>query len=58
MQSITVANDLFKFARADYPEVLMTQRDALEARLEPVETKKMQLNAGVSLYKVLGGGWR
>jgi outer membrane protein TolC len=32
---------------ADYLEVLMTQRDALEAKLELVETKKQQLNAVV-----------
>jgi len=37
--------------------VLLTQRDALESRIELVETKKLQLNAKVSLYKALGGGW-
>ena len=56
--SINIANDLFKSARADYFEVLMTQRDALEAKLELVETKKEQLNAVVSIYRNLGGGWR
>lgn len=57
-QSITIANDLFKSARADYMEVLLTQRDALEARFELVETKKQQLNALVNVYRALGGGWR
>lgn len=57
-RSIDIAGDLFKSARADYFEVLMTQRDALEARLELVETKKEQLNAAVTVYKDLGGGWR
>jgi len=57
-QSIVIANDLFKFARADYLEVLMTQRDALEAKLELVETKKQQLNAVVNIYRNLGGGWK
>jgi multidrug efflux system outer membrane protein len=56
-QSIDIANDLFRSARADYFEVLMTQRDALEARLELVETKKQQLNAVVNIYQALGGGW-
>lgn len=56
--SITIANDLFKSARADYFEVLMTQRDALESKLELVETKKDQLNAVVSVYRNLGGGWQ
>jgi multidrug efflux system outer membrane protein len=38
--------------------VLMTQRDALESKLELVETKRDQLNAGVNMYKFLGGGWK
>ncbi|MCU7550712.1 TolC family protein [Chitinophagaceae bacterium LB-8] len=56
--SIDIANDLFKSARADYFEVLMTQRDALESKLELVETKKEQLNAVVNIYRDLGGGWQ
>ena len=55
---ISVSNDLFKSARADYLEVLMTQRDALEAKLELVETKKQQMSAVVSVYRNLGGGWK
>lgn len=57
-RSIDISNDLFKNARADYLEVLMTQRDALEAKLELIETKKQQLNAVVNIYRGLGGGWR
>ena len=57
-KSIEVSNDLFKSARADYFEVLMTQRDALESKLELIETKKEQLNAVVSVYRDLGGGWK
>lgn len=56
--SIDVSNDLFKSARVDYFEVLMTQRDALESKLELIETKKDQLNAAVHVYKDLGGGWK
>lgn len=56
--SIDVSNDLFKSARVDYFEVLMTQRDALESKLELIETKKDQLNAAVNVYKDLGGGWK
>ncbi|MNJ93020.1 Outer membrane protein OprM precursor [compost metagenome] len=56
-QSIEISNDLFKSSRADYLEVLMTQRDALEAKLELIETKKQQLNAMVKVYQALGGGW-
>lgn len=56
--SIDIANDLFRSARADYFEVLMTQRDALESKLELVETKKDQMMAVVNVFKDLGGGWR
>ncbi len=57
VQSIEVANQLFKSARADYLEVLLTQRDALEAKRELIETKQKQMSAMVDLYKALGGGW-
>jgi outer membrane protein TolC len=56
-ESITISNNLFKSARADYMEVLMTQRDALESRFELIETKKEQLTAWVNVYQALGGGW-
>lgn len=56
--SIDMANSLFSSARADYLEVLMTQRDALESKLELVETRKDQLCAAVNIYRELGGGWR
>jgi len=56
-QSIDISNDLFKSARADYFEVLMTQRDALESKLELIETKLHQFNAVTNIYRALGGGW-
>lgn len=55
--SIDISNKLFQSARADYMEVLLTQRDALEAKIELVETKKNQLLARVGIYRALGGGW-
>jgi len=57
-KSIDISNDLFKSAHADYLEVLMTQRDALEARLDLIDTKKDQLNAVINIYRELGGGWQ
>ena len=57
-KSIEVSGDLFRSARVDYFEVLMTQRDALEAKLELVETQKQLLNASVGIYRNLGGGWQ
>jgi len=38
-------------------KVLMTQREALEAKFELVETKKQQKNTLVNIYQSLGGGW-
>jgi outer membrane protein, multidrug efflux system len=57
-QSITISNDLFRSARADYMEVLLTQRDALESKFELIETRKEQMKARVNIYQALGGGWK
>ncbi|MGV3589673.1 MAG: TolC family protein [Adhaeribacter sp.] len=57
-QSIDISDKLFRSARADYMEVLLTQREALESRFDLVETKMQQLNATVNIYRALGGGWK
>jgi multidrug efflux system outer membrane protein len=57
-KSIDISNDLFKSARADYLEVLLTQRDALESKLDLIDTKKEQFNAVINIYRYLGGGWK
>ncbi len=56
--AIDISNELFKYARANYLEVLTTQRDALSTKLELVETRKRQSIAVTSIYRALGGGWR
>lgn len=56
-QSIDISTSLFKSARADYMEVLLTQRDALESRFELIETRMEQMKARVNVYRALGGGW-
>ncbi len=55
--SIEISNALFRSARADYLEVLLTQRDALESKLDLIETRLRQLNAVTNIYRALGGGW-
>jgi multidrug efflux system outer membrane protein len=50
--------DRFNSARAEYTEVLFTQRDALDAKLELIEVKKNLVVGKILLYKALGGGWR
>ncbi len=57
-QSVSISNSLFQSARADYLEVLLTQREALESRMELIEIKQRQLNGKVGIYRALGGGWR
>lgn len=57
-QSILISNDLFTSARADYIEVLLTQREALESKIDLIEIKLKQLEAKVNLYRALGGGWK
>lgn len=58
VSAIDISNDLFRAGRADYLEVLMTQRDALESKLELIETREKQLNAVTNIYRALGGGWK
>lgn len=58
VKSIDISTQLFKSARADYLDVLLTQRDALDAKRELIDTKQKQINAMVDLYKSLGGGWQ
>lgn len=57
-KSIEIANDLFNAAHAEYLEVLMTQRDILETKMELIEAQREQYMAKVNLYRSLGGGWQ
>ncbi len=56
-ESIDLSTRLFQSARVEYIEVLLAQREALESRMELVETKKDQMLAQVNMYRALGGGW-
>lgn len=57
-QSIDIATLLFKNSRADYLEVLLNNRDLLDAKTELIEAKNNQLGTVVDIYKSLGGGWK
>lgn len=56
--SVDISANLFNSARADYMEVLLTQREALQERMELIEIKARLLQSKVKLYKALGGGWK
>ncbi len=55
-ESVAIATNLFGSARAEYTEVLFTQRDALDSKFDLIETKMQQLHATVQVYRALGGG--
>ncbi len=57
-KAIEASSDLFKTGRVSSFEILMTQKNALQAKIELTDTRKKQLQATVNLYKALGGGWR
>lgn len=54
--SVDNATKLFQNARAEYVDVLLSQRDLMEARMVLIETKQQQLAAIVNAYQALGGG--
>lgn len=54
--SVDNATQLFQNARTEYVEVLLAQRDLMEARMDLIEMKKQQLTAVVTAYQALGGG--
>ncbi|MCA9167009.1 MAG: TolC family protein [Planctomycetales bacterium] len=54
--SVDSATKLFQNARAEYVEVLLAQRELMEAKLQVIETKREQLSAIVNAYQALGGG--
>ncbi|MDD2769510.1 MAG: TolC family protein [Methylococcus sp.] len=58
LKAIDVSIQLFKSARVQYLDVLTTQRDALDAKRELIDTKSKQIFAMLNLYKSLGGGWQ
>ena len=56
--SVDAATKLYEFAfpDVDYLDVLIAQRDLLEARRVLIDTKRLQLTAIVNTYQALGGG--
>ena len=55
-RSVDVAQRLFQNARAEYVEVLLAQRELMDAGREIVDLKSEQLSAIVNAYQALGGG--
>jgi NodT family efflux transporter outer membrane factor (OMF) lipoprotein len=57
-EATVIANNLFKYAKATYIEVLLTQEEKLNAEKELVAVKMNLVGSRVDLYRALGGGWR
>jgi multidrug efflux system outer membrane protein len=57
-QSVETSNELYTSAKATYLEVLIAQQNAIQAKLEMVESHRRQLMSSVNIYKALGGGWK
>lgn len=55
-KSVNVARQLYLNSRCTYLDVLMDERDALDAKIELLEAKEHQLSCVVELYRSLGGG--
>jgi HAE1 family hydrophobic/amphiphilic exporter-1 len=56
--AVGVANDLYLVGRASYLEVIMAQRNVLDAELEMTQARKNILLHTIGLYRGVGGGWR
>ncbi len=58
VKSVDYTKELLNYGSANYTEVLNAQTSLLSAQLSSVNDRLQQLNAVVSLYRALGGGWR
>lgn len=57
-QSVVTSSELFKAGRANYLEIILAQKNALQSQLELVDYYKKQNTASINLYRSLGGGWK
>jgi len=58
VKSVDYTKELLTYGTATYTEVLNAQTSLLSAQLNDVNDRLQQLNAMVTLYRALGGGWK
>ena len=58
INSVSYTTELLRNGFATYIEVIQAQQSLLQAQLGSVNDYLQQLQAGVDLYRSLGGGWR
>jgi outer membrane protein, multidrug efflux system len=56
--SVSYTNELLRYGFATYTEVITARQSLLQAQLGSINDRLQQLQAGVDLYRSLGGGWR
>ncbi len=57
-KSITTSSELFKAGRANYLEIITSQKNTLHAQIELINFYKRQNIAIIDLYRSVGGGWK
>jgi outer membrane protein, multidrug efflux system len=57
-EAVQASFELFGTGRAGYLEVLLAEEEALDARLDVVDTQLRQYESILGIYRALGGGWR
>jgi NodT family efflux transporter outer membrane factor (OMF) lipoprotein len=57
-EAVSTSRDLYVAGYANYLEIITAQRGVLDAELQLVTRKKELFQAGIRLYRALGGGWR
>lgn len=57
-KAVAISNELLKYGKANYLEVLIAQQKSLETQLDVIEIAKRKKISEIQVYKSLGGGWR
>jgi NodT family efflux transporter outer membrane factor (OMF) lipoprotein len=55
--AVTQSRELLRYGEETYLQVLTAQQEYLAAQLDNVDDRLDRLQAGVDLYRALGGGW-
>jgi NodT family efflux transporter outer membrane factor (OMF) lipoprotein len=55
--AVTESRELLRYGEETYLQVLTAQQEYLAAQLDNVNDRLDRLQAGVALYRALGGGW-
>lgn len=57
-KSVEITKELLRYGTSNYIDVLTAEQSLLSAQLSQISDKLQQLQATISLYHSLGGGWK